>query len=275
MSPCRLRPHQGRLGAFIGGLLHERLSAVVQSVFRGTGVLKDSDQRPVRSARFGRTKPAILVPIGKTAVGLRAVGGQDRGGSEVRVGSERRGHRQAERRRGPRRLDLEVTEITTVTAEGRYFNKVIIPTASAWLERGRTPRWRQGLPPLRRRFRLLQSAVGPTRRQSNLALDCARHARISFNSPDLDLDQGVAGRFDPLADGAHAGALVATRGHVRHDSVGFLRLKTWWRQSTNSKRTSIRPQGRPDRDLAFRWQSPRSATWAWRPSMPWAEEWRR
>ena len=45
-------------------------------------------------------------------------------------------------------------------------------------------------------FRLLQSSLGERAMQDRgLGADCARHARMFFNSPDFDLDRAVAGTF--------------------------------------------------------------------------------
>ncbi|MFN2444362.1 MAG: hypothetical protein ABR606_02030 [Vicinamibacterales bacterium] len=45
-------------------------------------------------------------------------------------------------------------------------------------------------------FRLLESPTGKTAEADrHLAQDCARHARMFFNTPDFDLDEAAAGTF--------------------------------------------------------------------------------
>ncbi len=187
--------------AFIGGLLHERLSVVVQSVLGGTGVSKDSYQVRLdpqdpdgQTLLFGypsATQPSDYV---RSAVKIEAGA---KSALDPNVAATVRPYVAADLPQ----LDLEVTDITTVTAERTFWDKVIIlHGVRCWFER--RGELRHGGHRVSRHyydvFRLLQSAVGrDATANQQLALDCARHARMFFNSPDLDLDEAVAGRFIP------------------------------------------------------------------------------
>jgi len=96
-------------------------------------------------------------------------------------------------------VDLAVGDITTVTAERTFWDKVVILHGTRrWFERRGS--LRHGGQRVSRHYfdvyRLLQSSAG-NRVHVGLAIDCARHARMFFNSPDLDLDGAVAGRLVP------------------------------------------------------------------------------
>ena len=96
-------------------------------------------------------------------------------------------------------IDLQVAGITTVKAERTFWDKVIIlHGVRSWHER--RGELRHGGQRVSRHyydvFRLLQSPIGTeTRTDLRLALDCARHARMFFNSPDLDLNHAMPGTF--------------------------------------------------------------------------------
>lgn len=96
-------------------------------------------------------------------------------------------------------LDLQVTGITTVEPQRTFWDKVVILHGlRAWHDR--RGQLRQGGQRVSRHyfdvFRMLQSPLGE-RAMADRALgaDCARHARMFFNSPDFELDHAVAGRF--------------------------------------------------------------------------------
>jgi hypothetical protein len=98
-------------------------------------------------------------------------------------------------------LDLAVDDITTVAAERTFWDKVIILHGTRrWFERRGSLR-HGGQRASRHYFdvyRLLQPPGGPVARANvELAIDCARHARMFFNSPDLDLDDAIAGKLVP------------------------------------------------------------------------------
>lgn len=96
-------------------------------------------------------------------------------------------------------IDLRVTGITTVRAERTFWDKVIIlHGVRRWHER--RGELRHGGQRVSRHyydvFRLLNSPIGTaTRADISLAVDCARHARMFFNSPDLDLEHAAPGTF--------------------------------------------------------------------------------
>jgi hypothetical protein len=95
------------------------------------------------------------------------------------------------------RLDLRVTGITTVQPQRTLWDKVVILHGlRAWHDR--RGQLRHGGQRVSRHyydvFRLLQSSIGETAMADHeLAVDCARHARMFFNSPDFDLDHAVPG----------------------------------------------------------------------------------
>lgn len=96
-------------------------------------------------------------------------------------------------------LDLSVSGITTVEAERTFWDKVIILHGlRRWYDsRGDL---RRGGERVSRHYydvvRLLESEPGKRAlADTRLAIDCARHARMFFNSGDLDLDHAVPGSF--------------------------------------------------------------------------------
>ena len=95
--------------------------------------------------------------------------------------------------------DLAVGNITTVEAQRTFWDKVVILHGlRRWYDhRGQL---RHGGQRVSRHyydvFRLLQSPTGKgAEADRQLAEDCARHARMFFNTPDFDLDQAVPGTF--------------------------------------------------------------------------------
>lgn len=96
-----------------------------------------------------------------------------------------------------RDFDLQVTRITTVEAQRTFWDKVVILHGlRSWYDR--RGRLRQGGQRVSRHyydvFRLLRSPLGDTAQADRvLAVDCARHARLFFNSPDFDLVHAVPG----------------------------------------------------------------------------------
>ncbi len=96
-----------------------------------------------------------------------------------------------------RELDLQVTGITTVEPKRTFWDKVVILHGlRTWYDR--RGQLRHGGQRVSRHyydvFRMLQSPVGEAAvADGALAIDCARHARMFFNSPDFDLDHAVPG----------------------------------------------------------------------------------
>jgi hypothetical protein len=185
--------------AFIGGLLHERLSAVVHAVLGGAGVSKgsyhvrldpqDPDGQTLLFDYPAATQPSEYV---RSAVKIEAGA---KSALDPNVGAMVTPYVAADLPQ----LDLKVPDITTVTAERTFWDKVIIlHGVRCWFER--RGELRHGGHRVSRHyydvFRLLQSSAGRDATANQpLALDCARHARMFFGSPDLDLDEVVAGRF--------------------------------------------------------------------------------
>ncbi|MBY0497321.1 MAG: nucleotidyl transferase AbiEii/AbiGii toxin family protein [Cyanobacteria bacterium] len=96
-------------------------------------------------------------------------------------------------------IDLTVEGITTVEAQRTFWDKVVILHGlRRWYDhRGQL---RHGGQRVSRHyydaFRLLESATGKTAEADRqLAQDCARHARMFFNTPDFDLDEAAIGSF--------------------------------------------------------------------------------
>ena len=96
-------------------------------------------------------------------------------------------------------LDLQVTSITTVEPQRTFWDKVVILHGlRSWHDR--RGQLRHGGQRVSRHyfdvFRMLQSPLGERAiADRTLGSDCARHARMFFNSPDFELDHAVAGRF--------------------------------------------------------------------------------
>lgn len=96
-------------------------------------------------------------------------------------------------------LDLTVPGITTVDAERTFWDKgIILHGLRQWFERRGV--LRGGGQRVSRHYYDLYQLLGsePGRKAAgdlDLAIDCARHARMFFNSPDLNLDLAVEGRF--------------------------------------------------------------------------------
>jgi hypothetical protein len=99
-------------------------------------------------------------------------------------------------------LDLQVTGITTVEPQRTFWDKVmILHGLRSWHDR--RGQLRHGGQRVSRHyfdvFRILQSPLGePAVADRALGADCARHARMFFNSPDFELDGAVAGSFRVL-----------------------------------------------------------------------------
>jgi len=96
-------------------------------------------------------------------------------------------------------LMLNVTNDVTIDAERTFWDKVVILHGQRrWFERRGELR-RQGQRVSRHYYdiyRLLRSDVGQrAARDLDLARDCARHARMFFNSSDLDLATAHPGTF--------------------------------------------------------------------------------
>ena len=96
-------------------------------------------------------------------------------------------------------IDLQVTGIRTGEPQRTFWDKVVILHGlRAWYDR--RGQLRHGGQRVSRHyfdvFRLLQPPLGERAMQDRaLGADCARHARMFFNSPDFDLDHAVDGTF--------------------------------------------------------------------------------
>lgn len=94
-------------------------------------------------------------------------------------------------------LDLSVIDITTVEPARTFWDKVVILHGlRTW--HNRRGQLRHGGQRVSRHyydvFRLLGSHLGKEAvADRDLAVDCARHARMFFNSPDFDLERAVPG----------------------------------------------------------------------------------
>jgi hypothetical protein len=103
-------------------------------------------------------------------------------------------------------LDLTVSGVTTAEPSRTFWDKVVILHGlRCWFDRRGILR-QEGQRVSRHYYdvhRLAQSAVGTIALANiEMAIDCARHARMFFNRPDFDLESAVAGRFSIIpADG--------------------------------------------------------------------------
>jgi hypothetical protein len=94
-------------------------------------------------------------------------------------------------------IDLQVAGITTVEPQRTFWDKVVILHGlRTWYDR--RGQLRHGGQRVSRHyfdiFRVLQSRLGEqVQNDRDLAVDCARHARMFFNNPDFDLDHAVPG----------------------------------------------------------------------------------
>lgn len=99
-------------------------------------------------------------------------------------------------------LDLAVTGIVAVEPQRTFWDKVVILHGlRSWHER--RGQLRHGGQRVSRHyfdvFRMLESALGERAVADRvLGIDCARHARMFFNTSDFELDKAVAGTFSLL-----------------------------------------------------------------------------
>ena len=108
--------------------------------------------------------------------------------------------------------DLAVPNITTVKPERTFWDKVmILHGLRQWHDRRKELR-QEGQRVSRHYYdihRLLQhEAASDWRTDQALAVDCARHARLFFGSPDLGLDTAKPGTFTLVPEGAMREALA-------------------------------------------------------------------
>ena len=109
-------------------------------------------------------------------------------------------------------LDLCVPNVITVAAERTFWDKIVILHGQRnWFER--RGELRHGGQRISRHYydvhQLLRSPLGQTAVSNPaLAVDCARHARMFFNSPDFDLEHAIPGS---LALAPAAGMLEVLR----------------------------------------------------------------
>lgn len=112
-------------------------------------------------------------------------------------------------------LDLTVDGITTVEAQRTFWDKIVILHGLR--------RWYDHRGQLRHAgqrvsrhyydvFRLLQSAMRESvQANRELGIDCARHARMFFNSPDFDLERGGTRSGEGDMDGRSSSRRCARR----------------------------------------------------------------
>lgn len=107
--------------------------------------------------------------------------------------------------------DFTVPNVTTVAAQRTLWDKIIILHGlKQWFERRCVVR-QEGQRITRHYYdvyRLLEHADGQAAvKDRELGRDCARHARMFFNRPDLNLDAAVDGNFTPAPSEAMLTAL--------------------------------------------------------------------
>ena len=103
-------------------------------------------------------------------------------------------------------LDLTVSNVTTITAERTFWDKIVIAHGlRRWFERRGVLR-NEGQRISRHYYdlhRVADTEVGKAAmRDPALGADCVRHARMFFNRPDFDLASAAQGTFAlaPIAD---------------------------------------------------------------------------
>lgn len=112
-----------------------------------------------------------------------------------------------------------VANITTVSSKRTLWDKIIILHGlKRWFDRRGVVR-QEGQRITRHYYdvyRMLRETVGQEAvADRDLARDCARHARMFFNRPDLDLDAAVAGNFTPAPSDAMLPALERDYTNMR------------------------------------------------------------
>ncbi len=126
-------------------------------------------------------------------------------------------------------IDLSVANVTTVDAERTFWDKVVILHGlRRWFETRGEPRG--GGQRVSRHYydlhRLLSEDVAAKAlAEADLGRDCVRHARMFFNSPDLDLATAEPGSFVPRPTDAMLDPLrrdyVAMTGMIFGDAPAF------------------------------------------------------
>ena len=140
-------------------------------------------------------------------------------------------------------MDLTVVDVTTVVAERTFWDKIVILHGLCqWFEKcGELCGAQRGSRHHYDVYGLLASDVGRTAmRDRDLALDCVQHARMFFNSVDLNVAAAVPGSFtlSPTPDMAAALArdYAAMSGMIFGQPPPFADIL----RSPTSKRTSTR-----------------------------------
>lgn len=121
-------------------------------------------------------------------------------------------------------LSLAVENVTTVVAERTFWDKVIILHGSRrWFETRGVLR-RQGQRVSRHYYdvhRMLESGLGAKAvGDRGLAADCVAHARMFFNSPDLDLESAAPGTLALSPVEGMAGELRRDYGRMAGMIIG-------------------------------------------------------
>jgi hypothetical protein len=145
-------------------------------------------------------------------------------------------------------LDLTVKGVTTVEAARTFWDKItILHGLRRWYDKRGT--LRHGEQRVSRHYydvdRLLASPIAdPTLDDADLGLDCARHARMFFNSSDLDLAHAAPGSFTIAPSKEMIDPLRRDTGRWQAWCSAASRTSTpCWStsQSNSSPRDSLRP----------------------------------
>lgn len=185
---------------FIGGLLHDHFAAVLKEEMQAASIQAERYRIELDPDDADRQSLLLWYP---TAVA--EPGGYIRSAVKIESGAKSALDPHISATVKPyvdddlADLDLGVAGVTTVEAERTFWDKVVILHGlRRWYDKRRE--LRRGGERVSRHYydvvRLLDSKPG--RRaidDMRLAVDCARHARMFFNSGDLDLDHAVPGSF--------------------------------------------------------------------------------
>lgn len=210
---ARLEAIKTACQAYVGGALREGLSRILADALATAGIERNKGRVEIDEDDPDRQSLLLWYP----AVTQGADGGYVRPAVKIESGAKSAldPHRPvvvkpyvADDAPG---LDLAVAGVTTVDPERTFWDKVIILHGlRRWFDRRAV--LRGGGQRVSRHYYdlhcLLASAIGERAlADADLALDCARHARMFFNSTDLDLATAKAGTFALMPTAAMVDAL--------------------------------------------------------------------
>jgi hypothetical protein len=195
----RLEAIKASCQAYINGPLVQQLGEIIRAAMEAAGVAKDHFRLEPDAADPDRQSllfwyPAATAPVGDYIRSAVKIESGAKSALDPHVAARVKPYVDDDVD-----LDLHVENITTVQAERTFWDKVIILHGlRRWYDR--RGELRQGGQRISRHYydivRLLDTDVAERAiADLDLALDCARHARMFFNSADLDLGHAQPGSF--------------------------------------------------------------------------------